>query len=334
MAKTKKIAINGFGRIGRLAFRSLFSEKDIEIVAINDLTDASTLAHLLKYDSAHGNYKIDSIKVVKDGISVDNKVIKITSERDPSKLPWKKLGIDLVIEATGFFASKEASEAHINAGAKKVVISAPAKGDLKTIVYNVNHKSLDAKDKIISAASCTTNCLAPIANVLNKELGLETGFMTTIHAYTNDQKTADAPHGDLRRARAAAANIIPTTTGAAVAVGKVIPELAGKLDGNAMRVPTLTGSIVDFTFTVKKDTTVEKINNAIKKAANETIGYTEDPIVSSDIVGTTFGTYFDSKLTQKLEGENGNLFKIVTWYDNEMSYVNQLVRTTKHFLAL
>ncbi len=328
----KKIAINGFGRIGRLAFRSMFDNNDIEIVAINDLTSAKTLAHLLKYDSAHGNYKIDRIESKDDLLIVDGKKIKILSERDPKNLPWKKLGIDLVVESTGFFTSKEAANSHIEAGAKKVVISAPAKGDIKTIVYNVNHDSLDSKDKIISAASCTTNCLAPVAKVLNDKFKIKGGFMTTVHAYTNDQKTADAPHGDLRRARAAAANIIPTTTGAAVAVGLVIPELKGKLDGNALRVPTLTGSVVDLTVMLEKDTTVEEINKIIKSNSNETLGYTEDPIVSSDIIGTTYGSYFDALSTSKLDGQN--LFKIVTWYDNEMSYVNQLVRTIKHFIKI
>ncbi len=328
----KKIAINGFGRIGRLAFRSMFDSNDVEIVAINDLTSAKTLAHLLKYDSAHGNYKIDNIESKDDLLIVDGKKIKIFSERDPKNLPWKKLGIDLVIESTGFFTSKEAANSHIEAGAKKVVISAPAKGDLKTIVYNVNHDSLNSKDKIISAASCTTNCLAPVAKVLNDNFKIKGGFMTTVHAYTNDQKTADAPHGDLRRARAAAANIIPTTTGAAVAVGLVIPELKGKLDGNALRVPTLTGSVVDLTIMLEKNTTIEEINKIIKKNSNETLGYTEDPIVSSDIIGTTYGSYFDALSTSKLDGQN--LFKIVTWYDNEMSYVNQLVRTIKHFIKI
>ncbi len=328
----KKIAINGFGRIGRLAFRTMFDDKDVEIVAINDLTDAKTLAHLLKYDSAQGNYKIDKIQAKDGSIVVDGKEIKIYAERNPQDLPWKDLGVDLVIESTGFFTTKDSAEAHIKAGAKKVVISAPAKGDLKTIVYNVNHASLTKDDKIISAASCTTNCLAPVAKVLNDKFGINGGFMTTVHAFTNDQRTADAPHGDLRRARAASVNIIPTTTGAAVAVGLVIPELKGKLDGNAMRVPVVTGSVVDLTVELNKEVTVEEINKTIKAASNETLGYTEDPIVSSDIIGTTFGSYFDALSTTKLEGKK--LYKIVTWYDNEMSYVNQLVRTTKHFLKI
>jgi len=329
----KKIAINGFGRIGRLSFRLLFADPKIEIVAINDLTDAKTLAHLLKYDTAHGNYKIDKISAGDGELIIGGKKIKIFAERDPENLPWKKLGVDVVIESTGFFISKEGSEKHIKAGAKKVVISAPAKGDLKTIVFNVNHKEITSSDKIISAASCTTNCLAPVAKVIDDNFGLVTGFMTTVHAFTNDQRTQDSPHKDLRRARAGATNIIPTTTGAAVAVGKVLPNLAGKLDGNAIRVPVLTGSVVDLTFTTEKETTAEEINAVMKKASNKTLGYTEDPIVSSDIIGTTFGSYFDSSITQKLEG-GVNLYKIVTWYDNEMSYVNQLVRTTKYFMNL
>ena len=329
----KKIAINGFGRIGRLTFRLLFADPKVEIVAINDLTDAKTLAHLLKYDTAHGNYKIDTITAVDGELTVDGKKIKILAERNPADLPWGALDVDVVIESTGFFVSKEGSQAHINAGAKKVVISAPASGDVKTIVYNVNHNEIESSDKIISAASCTTNCLAPVAKVLDDNFGLVTGFMTTIHAFTNDQRTQDSPHKDLRRARAGATNIIPTTTGAAVAVGKVLPNLVGRLDGNAIRVPVLTGSVVDLTFTTKKETSVEEINNAMKKASNETLGYTIDPIVSSDIIGTTYGSYFDSLITQKLKGDV-NLYKIVTWYDNEMSYVNQLVRTTKYFANL
>ncbi len=329
----KKIAINGFGRIGRLTFRLLFADPKVQIVAINDLTDAQTLAHLLKYDTAHGNYKINKISAKEGELTIDGKKIKIYAERNPEDLPWKKLGVDVVVESTGFFVSKEGAEKHIKAGAKKVVISAPAKGDLKTIVYNVNHKEIKSSDKIISAASCTTNCLAPVVKVIDDSFGLVSGFMTTVHAFTNDQRTQDSPHKDLRRARAGATNIIPTTTGAAVAVGKVLPNLVGKLDGNAIRVPVLTGSVVDLTFTTKKETTAEEINKAMKKASNETLGYTVDPIVSSDIIGTTYGSYFDSLITQKLEGEV-NLYKVVTWYDNEMSYVNQLVRTTKYFAEL
>lgn len=328
----KKIAINGFGRIGRLTFRQLFGEKDIEIVAINDLTSPAILAHLLKYDSAHRSYKVDTIKSEADAIIVDGKKIKIFAERDPKNLPWKDLNIDLVIESTGFFTSKEKAQVHIDAGAKKVIISAPAKGDLKTIVYNVNHKTLAKSDQVISAASCTTNCLAPVVDVLQKQFGIVGGFMTTVHAYTNDQRTADAPHNDLRRARAAAANIIPTTTGAAAALGLVIPEVKGKLDGNSMRVPVITGSVVDLVVTLKKAASIEKINQAMKKAKNETLGYTEDPIVSSDIIDETHGSIFDALSTKQLP--NSNMFKVVAWYDNEMSYVNQLVRVIKYFIKL
>ncbi|CRX36926.1 / gap / Glyceraldehyde-3-phosphate dehydrogenase /:417365 Reverse [Candidatus Hepatoplasma crinochetorum] len=328
----KKIAINGFGRIGRLTFRQLFGEKNIEIVAINDLTSPATLAHLLKYDSAHGPYKVDKITSESDTIIVDGKKIKIFAERDPKNLPWKDLKIDLVIESTGFFTDKEKAQVHIDAGAKKVIISAPAKGDLKTIVYNVNHKILNKNDQIISAASCTTNCLAPVVNVLQKEFGIVGGFMTTVHAFTNDQRTADAPHSDLRRARAASVNIIPTTTGAASALGLVIPEVKGKLDGNSLRVPVITGSVVDLSVTLKKPASVEKINQAMKKAKNETLGYTEDPIVSSDIINETHGSIFDALSTKQLP--NSNMFKIVAWYDNEMSYVNQLVRAIKYFINL
>lgn len=327
-----KIAINGFGRIGRLTFRKLIEDSSVEIVAFNDLTDAKTLAHLLKYDTAHGRFN-GTVEVSGNDLVVNGKTIKVFAERNPEDLPWGDLGIDLVIESTGFFVSREASEAHLRAGAKKVVISAPAKGDLPTIVFNVNHDILTADDTIISAASCTTNCLAPVAQVLNEQFGLKGGMMNTIHAYTGDQKLQDAPHGDLRRARAGAMNIVPTSTGAAVAVGKVLPELNGKLDGFAMRVPTITGSTVDLTFSLEKEgVTVEDINAAMKAAANDTLGYTEDPIVSSDIVGITYGTYFDSLMTKQLEGQN--MFKIVTWYDNEYSYVNQLVRTTKYFASL
>ncbi len=327
-----KIAINGFGRIGRLTFRKFINDPSVEVVAFNDLTDAKTLAHLLKYDTAHGRFD-GTVEVSGNDLVVNGKTIKVFAERNPEDLPWGDLGIDIVIESTGFFVSKEASEAHIKAGAKRVVISAPAKGDLKTIVFNVNHETLSADDKIISAASCTTNCLAPIAQVLQKEFGIKGGLMNTIHAYTGDQRLQDAPHGDLRRARAAAQNIVPSTTGAAIAVGLVLPELQGKLDGFAMRVPTITGSAVDLTFQVEKDgVTVEQINSAMKKAANETLGYTEDQIVSSDVIGITNGTLFDANLTVQLPGQN--MFKIVSWYDNEYSYVNQLVRTTKYFAGL
>ena len=332
----KKIAINGFGRIGRLTFRTLWNDQNTEIIAINDLTDAKTLAHLLKYDSAHGNFKIDSIIAGEDFIEIEGKKIKIYAEKNPSNLPWKELEIDVVIEATGFFVSKEASQAHINAGAKKVVISAPAKGELKTIVFDVNHKILTKEDKIISAASCTTNSLAPVAKALNDKFGISNGIMTTVHAFTNDQRTADAPHKDLRRSRAASVNIIPTSTGAAAAIGLVIPELLGKLDGMAMRVPVITGSVIDLTFELDKDATVEEINATVKAeaATSRALGYIEDPIVSSDIIGSTFGSIFDSLLTKRIENDGKVMYKIITWYDNEMSYVNQLVRTLKYFISL
>ena len=332
-----KVAINGFGRIGRLAFRLMFGEADYEIVAINDLTDAETLAYLLKYDTAQGNYKVDSVKSEGDSIVVDGKTIKIYSERDPENLPWGDLGVDVVLECTGFFVAKDKAEKHVKAGAKKVVISAPAKGDLKTVVYNVNHDILDGSETVISGASCTTNCLAPVAKVLNDKFGIVKGFMTTVHSYTNDQTTLDRPHPkgiNSRRGRAAAANIIPTSTGAAVAVGKVIPEVNGKLDGIAMRVPTVTGSVVDLVLELAKDTTAEEINAVMKEAANETLGYTEDPIVSSDVIGSQFGSVFDAQLTKAIEVDGKKLFKIVSWYDNEMSYTAQLVRTVKYFAGL
>ena len=329
-----KVAINGFGRIGRLVFRQLSIDSDIEIVAINDLTDAATLAHLLKYDTAHGRFD-GTVEVNGKNLVVNGKEIKITAEREPKNLPWKALGIEAVVEATGFFVSKEASEAHITAGAKKVLISAPASGDLKTIVYSVNHNILTADDQVVSAASCTTNCLAPVANVLDKEFGLVKGFMTTIHAYTGDQGTQDKPHKDLRRARAGAANFVPTTTGAAAAVGKVLPQLNGKLDGIAVRGPILTGSLVDLVVELNdKKVTVEKINEAMKAAQSASFGYTEDPIVSSDVVGETHGTIFDAGMTKALTVDGKTLFKIITWYDNENSYVSQYVRVFKHLINL
>ncbi|MFZ7121264.1 MAG: type I glyceraldehyde-3-phosphate dehydrogenase [Eubacteriaceae bacterium] len=331
---TVKVAINGFGRIGRLAFRLMFGDSNFEIVALNDLTDAKTLAYLLKYDTSHGNYRIDSIESKDGAIVIDGKEIKILAERDPQSLPWKEMGIDVVIESTGFFASKDGAEKHIKAGAKKVIVSAPAKGDVKTIVYNVNHEDLDGSETVISGASCTTNCLAPIAKILNDNFEIESGLMTTIHAYTNDQSTLDAPHKDLRRGRAAAANIVPTSTGAAVAVGKVLPELNGKLDGGAMRVPVTTGSLVDLTLKLKKDVSVEEINSAMKAASNESLGYNEDAIVSSDIVGINYGSLFDSTLTKLLDVDGDQLVKVVSWYDNEMSYTSQLVRLAKYVGSL
>lgn len=321
-----RVAINGFGRIGRLAFRLMFDNPEFEVVALNDLTDAKTLANLLKYDSAQGRYKSDSITAGQGMITVDGKEVKIFAEKDPEALPWKELNVDVVIESTGFFRTKELASKHITAGAKKVVISAPAKGDIKTVVYNVNDEVLDGSETIVSGASCTTNCLAPIAKVLNDKFGIVKGLMTTIHAYTNDQVTLDGPHSDLRRGRAAASNIVPTTTGAAVAVGLVLPELKGKLDGGAMRVPTITGSLVDLTVELNKSVTAEEINAAMKAASSETLGYTEDPIVSTDVIGMEFGTLFDAGCTTVLDVDGKQMVKVVMWYDNEMSYTAQMVR--------
>ncbi len=328
-----KVAINGFGRIGRLAFRLLSESSEFDIVAINDLTDAESLAYLLKYDTAQGNFMVDKISHHDDKIVVDGKEITIYAEKEPEDLPWAKLGIDIVIECTGRFTSKEKAEKHIKAGAKKVVISAPASGDVKTIVYNVNHEILDGSETVVSAASCTTNCLAPVAKVLNDEFGIVKGYMTTVHAYTNDQSILDLPHPKgiySRRGRAAAANIVPSSTGAAQAVGLVLPELIGKLDGVALRVPTITGSIVDLVVQLKKYTTVEEINAAVKKASNETLGYTEDPIVSSDVIGSRYGSVFDALSTKTMEVDGEQMVKVFAWYDNEMSYTAQLVRTVKH----
>lgn len=324
-----RVAINGFGRIGRLAFRLMFDSPEFEIVALNDLTNAKTLANLLKYDSAQGRYKSDSITAGEGSITVDGKEIKILAQRDPELLPWGELNVDVVIESTGFFRTKEAAGKHITAGAKRVLISAPGSGDMKTIVFNVNDNILDGSETVLSGASCTTNCLAPIAQVLDREFGIVKGLMTTIHAYTNDQVTLDGPHSDLRRGRAAAANIVPTTTGAAVAVGLVLPELKGKLDGGAMRVPTITGSLVDLTVELGKNVTVEAINAAMKASASETLGYTEDAIVSTDVIGIEFGTLFDAGLTKVLEIDGKQMVKVVMWYDNEMSYTAQLVRLAK-----
>ena len=329
-----KVAINGFGRIGRLVFRLMINDPNFDIVAINDLTDAEQLAYLLKYDTSHRRYKTESIKSTDDSIIVDNKEIKIYSEQDPSNLPWKNLDVDVVFECTGFFTSKEKAMAHINAGAKKVIISAPAKGDLKTIVYNVNHDILDGTENIISAASCTTNCLAPVMKVLCDNIGVKKGFMTTVHAYTNDQSSLDVAHkkGHMaRRGRAAAANIVPTSTGAAKAIGFVIPELKGKLDGTAMRVPVTTGSVIDLTLELNRNTTVEEINNLFVNNQNDTLKYTTDPIVSSDIIGMECGALVDGLLTNIVEVEDKQLVKIVAWYDNEMSYSAQMVRTAKYF---
>ena len=325
-----KVAINGFGRIGRLALRLMIDNPEFEVVAINDLTDAKTLAHLFKYDSAQGRFN-GEIEVKEGAFVVNGKEIKVTAKSNPAELPWGELGVDVVLECTGFFASKEKASAHLTAGAKKVVISAPAGNDLPTVVYNVNHDILDGSEDVISGASCTTNCLAPMAKALNDFFGLNKGFMTTIHAYTNDQNTLDAPHkkGDLRRARAAAANIVPNSTGAAKAIGLVIPELAGKLDGNAQRVPVITGSLTELVCTLDKKVTVEEVNAAMKAASNESFGYTEDPIVSSDVIGISFGSLFDATQTKIMEVDGQQLVKVASWYDNEASYTNQLIRTLK-----
>lgn len=324
-----KVAINGFGRIGRLAFRRIQDVEGIDVVAVNDLTDDEMLAHLLKYDTTQGRF---TGEVEKDGFRVNGQEVKSFSEPEPSKLPWKDLDIDVVLECTGFFADKEKAEAHIDAGAKKVLISAPATGDLKTIVYNTNHSELDGSETVVSGASCTTNSLAPVAKVLNDDFGLVEGFMTTIHAYTGDQSTQDAPHrkGDKRRARAAAENIIPNSTGAAKAIGLVIPEIDGKLDGGAQRVPVATGSLTELTVVLEKDVSVEDVNAAMKNASDESFGYTEDEIVSSDVIGMTYGSLFDATQTRVMTVGDHQLVKIAAWYDNEMSYTSQLVRTLEY----
>ena len=329
-----KVAINGFGRIGRLAFRQMFGAEGYEVVAINDLTSPKMLAHLLKYDSSQGKYALaDTVSAGEDSITVDGKTLKIYKEPDANNCPWGELKIDVVLECSGFYTSKEKAQAHINAGARKVVISAPAGNDLPTIVYNVNHKTLKASDTIISAASCTTNCLAPMAKALNDLAGIKSGIMSTIHAYTGDQMILDGPQrkGDLRRSRAGAVNIVPNSTGAAKAIGLVIPELNGKLIGSAQRVPTPTGSTTILVATVEKSVTKEEINAAMKAAATESFGYNEDEIVSSDIVGSTYGSIFDA--TQTMVGAD-NLVQVVSWYDNENSYTSQMVRTIKYFSEL
>ena len=331
-----KIAINGFGRIGRLCFRETFGSEEFEVVAINDLTDAKTLAHLLKYDSAQKKYEGHTIESTENSIIVDGKEIRIYAEKDPSNLPWAKLDVDVVFECTGFFTKKEDAMSHIKAGAKRVIISAPAKGDVKTIVYGVNENILDGSEEIISAASCTTNCLAHLAKVMNDNFKIKYGTMTTIHAYTNDQNTLDAPHrkGDLRRARAAACNIVPNSTGAAKAIGLVIPELDGKLDGSAQRVPVVTGSLVELVCVLDKKVTKEEINEVMKNNANATLGYTEDEIVSSDVIGIRYGSLFDATQTKVISTEDGQIVKVVAWYDNEMSYTCQMIRTAKHLIEL
>src|SRR5687767_13625588 len=330
-----KVAINGFGRIGRLVFRQIHNMKGIDVVAINDLTSPNVLAHLLKYDTAQGRFNQD-VKATENSITVNGEEIKIYAEKNPAQIPWAAHDIDVVLECTGFFTDKAKAEAHLTAGAKRVVISAPATGDLKTVVFNVNHDILDGTETVISCASCTTNCLAPMAKVLNDKFGIVTGIMTTIHAYTNDQNTLDAPHpkGDLRRARAAAQNIVPNSTGAAKAIGLVLPELKGKLDGSAQRVPTITGSLTELVTVLSKKVTVDDVNAAMKGAANESFGYTEDEIVSSDVIGITYGSWFDGTQTKVISNGDKQLVKTVSWYDNEMSYVSQLVRTVNYFANL
>ena len=323
----KRISINGFGRIGRLAFRQLIKNDSVQVCAINDLTDAATLAHLFKYDSTHGKYD-GTVEVKENMLVVDGKSVEILSERDPEKLPWDKMNIDMVLECTGRFVSEEGASKHLTAGAKKVQISAPAKGNIPTVVMGVNDEVITDDVKIFSNASCTTNCLAPMAKVLNDNIGIVKGHITTVHAYTMDQNLQDSPHSDLRRARAGAYSIIPTTTGAAKAVGKVIPELSGKLDGNAVRVPIPDGSLTDFTVVLKRDSSIEEINSLIQKASNGLfqgiVEYTDEPIVSIDIVGNPHSCIFDSQLTMV----NGDLVKIVGWYDNETGYASRLVDMT------
>ena len=329
-----RVAINGFGRIGRLAFRQMFGAEGYEVVAINDLTSPKMLAHLLKYDSSQGKYALaDTVTAGEDTITVDGKTLKIYKEPDANNCPWGELNVDVVLECSGFYTSKEKAQAHINAGARKVVISAPAGNDLPTIVYNVNHTTLKPEDTIISAASCTTNCLAPMAKALNDLAGIKSGIMSTIHAYTGDQMILDGPQrkGDLRRSRAGAINIVPNSTGAAKAIGLVIPELNGKLIGSAQRVPTPTGSTTILVATVEKSVTKEEINAAMKAASTESFGYNEEEIVSSDIVGSTYGSIFDA--TQTMVGPD-NLVQVVSWYDNENSYTSQMVRTIKYFSEL
>ena len=334
-----KVAINGFGRIGRLAFRQMFGAEGYEIVAINDLTSPKMLAHLLKYDSAQGRYALcDKVTAGEDSITVDGETIKIYAEKDAKNLPWGEIGVDVVLECTGFYTSKDKSQAHIDAGAKKVVISAPAGNDLKTIVYSVNEKTLSKDDAIISAASCTTNCLAPMANTLNNYAPIQSGIMTTVHAYTGDQMVLDGPHrkGDLRRARAAAVNIVPNSTGAAKAIGLVIPELNGKLIGSAQCVPVPTGSTTILVAVVKgENVTKEGINAAMKAASSESFGYTEEELVSSDVIGITYGSLFDATQTMVTEiGDGLYQVQVVSWYDNENSYTSQMVRTIKYFAEI
>lgn len=329
-----KVGINGFGRIGRLAFREMLEDDKLEVVAINDLTSAEDLAYLLKYDTNHRRYLDEEIKFDEKNIIYKGKKIRVFSEKDPACIPWDTLGVETVLECTGLFTSLEKALKHIEAGAKKVVISAPAKGDLKTVVYNVNDDILTGKEQVISAASCTTNCLAPVLKIIEDNIGIEKGFMSTIHAYTNDQATLDVAHKKgiyARRGRAAAMNIVPATTGAASAIGLVIPSLLGKLDGNAYRVPVSDGSVIDVTLELKRNVTKEEINNLFKKNQNETLKYTEDPIVSSDIIGMKCGALVDGLMTNVVEVDGKQLVKIVAWYDNEIGYTAQMIRTVKKF---
>ena len=332
-----KVAINGFGRIGRLAFRLMVDNPAFDVVAINDLTDTETLAYLLKYDTAQGPFHGHEVSTNGDKLVVDGKSITVYEEKDPANLPWAKLGVDVVLEATGFFTSAEKAGAHIKAGAKKVVVSAPATGDgVKTVVFNVNDDILDGSETIVSAASCTTNALAPLVKVLNDNFGIEKGFMTTVHAYTNDQSLMDQPHRKgfmSRRGRAAASNIIPSSTGAAAAIGLVLPELKGKLDGTALRVPTITGSIVDLTVELKKEVTLQEVDAAFKAAANESLQYQADPIVSADVIGSHYGSIYDANTTQILKSD-ARFVKVMGWYDNEMSYTAQLIRVMARMAEL
>lgn len=329
-----RVAINGFGRIGRLAAREIQNYEDMEVVAVNDLTDDDFLAHLFKYDSTQGRFDGD-IEVLENSFKINGREVKSFTEKDPANLPWGELDIDIVLECTGFFTDEKDARKHLDAGAKKVLISAPGKGDMKTIVYGVNENTLDGSEEIVSAASCTTNCLAPVVKVLNDEFGIQQGLMTTIHAYTGDQNTLDAPHakGDYRRARAAAENIVPNSTGAAKAIGLVLPELKGKLDGGAQRVPVATGSLTEVTVTLDKNVSVEDVNKAMKNAANPSFGYNEDEIVSTDIIGIKEGSLFDATQTRVLEVDGKQLVRAVAWYDNEMSYTAQLVRTLNHLVT-
>ncbi len=330
-----KVAINGFGRIGRLVFRIMNESDDFDIVAINDLTDAKQLAYLLKYDTVHKRYKENEITYDEEHIIIGNKKIKVYSEQDPINLPWKKLNIDIVFECTGKFTDVASAQSHIQSGAKKVLISAPAKGEAKTVVYGVNDDILTKNDAIVSSASCTTNCLAPVLKVINDNFGIEKGTMTTIHAYTNDQVTLDVSHKKgiyARRGRACATNIVPSSTGAASAIGRVIPELNGRLSGSAMRVPVADGSVIDLTLELKTNVTKEEVNEAFKNNANETLKYTEDPVVSSDVIGTSCGALVDGLLTNILEVEGKQLLQVVAWYDNEMGYSYQMVRTAKKLM--